>query len=224
MLNALAVFKNKPVIVMERVEDKIVITLSDNARIKVREKDIEIIHPGPVNDFSIFNEGVAAPDISVQNNNLRETWELLLADCNCSAVDDSEGSSISLKELAELAFDEYSPSTAWAAYRLLLDGLYFSCNASVIRPRPRDLVEADEKKREEKQRVSDGRKLFLGRLRSRHPILLPEDSGGPSDDRRFIQDIEALALGKTNKSRTMKDIGLGETPEDAHALLLEFGF
>jgi exoribonuclease-2 len=54
--------------------------------------------------------------------------------------------------------------------------------------------------------------------------LLPENSSSPPDDRRFIQDIEALALGKTNKSRTMKDIGLGETPEGCHALLLECGF
>jgi exoribonuclease-2 len=44
------------------------------------------------------------------------------------------------------------------------------------------------------------------------------------EDRRFIQDIESLALGKSAKSRTMKEIGLGETPEEAHALLLECGF
>jgi exoribonuclease-2 len=39
-----------------------------------------------------------------------------------------------------------------------------------------------------------------------------------------MQDVEALAYGKSAKSRTMKDIGLGETPEEAHALLLESGF
>jgi exoribonuclease-2 len=41
--------------------------------------------------------------------------------------------------------------------------------------------------------------------------------------RRFIQDVEALACGKSTKSKTMKDLGLPETPEDAHALLLDTG-
>jgi exoribonuclease-2 len=35
--------------------------------------------------------------------------------------------------------------------------------------------------------------------------------------------VEALANGKSTKSKTMKDLGLTETPEDAHALLLDTG-
>ena len=38
-----------------------------------------------------------------------------------------------------------------------------------------------------------------------------------------MQDVEALALGKTEKSRTMKEAGLTETPEKAHKLLLDTG-
>jgi exoribonuclease-2 len=44
------------------------------------------------------------------------------------------------------------------------------------------------------------------------------------EDERFIQDVTALAYGKSAKSRTMKELGIGETPEDAHALLLKTGF
>ncbi|MCL1958365.1 MAG: RNB domain-containing ribonuclease, partial [Spirochaetes bacterium] len=44
------------------------------------------------------------------------------------------------------------------------------------------------------------------------------------EDVRFIQDIEALAYGKSAKSRTMKELNLGETPEEAHSLLLKTGF
>jgi len=197
--NALAVYKNKPALVKELSHDKITIAIYGGDKLKVREKDIEILHPGPVKDFNDIKE--------CGNANLQETWELLLAD-NASY-------DLSLKELAELAFGEYSPASAWAAYGLLLDGLYFTGTAAAIRPRQQSEVEADKKKREEKSAASNERELFLDRMKKRSP---------QQEDRRFIQDIEALALGKSAKSRTMKDLGLGETPEEAHALLLECGF
>jgi exoribonuclease-2 len=199
--NALAVYKNKPALVREKGQDKIVIALGGGDSIKVREKDIEILHPGPVKDFNEIVKGGAQPDSA-----LRETWELLLA----------EQEPISLRELAELAFGEYSPVSAWAAFCALTDGLYFSGTAAAILPRQREQVEADEKKRAEKQQASGERELFVERLRKGKPNM--------PDDRRFIQDVEALAYGRSIKSRTMKDMGLRETPEDAHALLLRSGF
>ena len=199
--NALAVYKNKPALVKERGQDKIVIVLGDGASIKVREKDIEILHPGPVKNFNGMSEGAAQPEAAV-----REAWELLLA----------EQGPVPLKELAGLVFGEYSPASAWAAFCLLSDGLYFSGTVNAIHPRPQEQVEADEKKRAEKQQASGERELFLERLRKGALCI--------QDDRRFMQDVEALAWGRSNKSRTMKDLGLGETPEEAHALLLKSGF
>ena len=201
---SLAVFKNKLALVKEQDQDKILIVLSVGAEIKVREKDIEIIHPGPVDEKELKEIDQAAGAES-PGSAVREAWELLVAD----------QSPVSLGELAGLAFGEYSPASAWAAFRLLQDGLYFTGTASAVQGRQRDQVEADEKKRGEKAKESKERELFLERLRIRR--LEP-------DDRRFIQDIEALAYGKSAKSRTMKDIGLGETPEEAHALLVECGF
>jgi exoribonuclease II len=208
--NALAVYKNKPALVKERTQDKIVIALSDGTSIKVREKDIEIIHPGPVNNFNGIIEGCVQPGgvqpgCAQSDITVRETWELVL----------TEEKPLSLKELAELAFCGYSPASAWAAFYLLLDGLYFVGTIGAIYPRQREQVEADEKKRAEKFKASGERELFLERLRRRS--LSP-------DDKHFMQDVEALAYGKSGKSRTMKEIGRGETPEDAHALLVECGF
>ena len=203
--HTLAVFKNKPALVKEITADRITIVLPDGAKIKVREKDIMIIHPGPVMDFTGIDDAAAVetgggePDEAI-----REVWELL-----------EEQGPVSLRELAELACGEYSPAAAWKACRLLLDGLYFTGTISAIRGHPRDQVDADEKKRMEKRRASGERELFLERLRNRRPH---------PDDRRFIQDIEALAYGRSGKSRTMKETGLAETPEEAHALLVECGF
>jgi exoribonuclease-2 len=199
--HALVVYKNKPAVIKEETDDKLVIALPGGDTIKVREKDIEIIHPGPVKNCSGIGEVGA-----VSHNAVRETWELLLA----------EGQTVSLKELAELVFSAYSPASAWAAFSLLLDGLYFTGTVGAIRSRQKELVETDEKKRAEKQQASGERESFLERLKSRC-LDLPADN-------RFMQDIEALANGKTVRSRTMKEIGRGETPEEAHALLLESGF
>ena len=215
--NALAVYKNKPALVKEKSQEKIIISLPDNTSIKVREKDIEIIHPGPVKSFSGIDDisTKSAPDA------IQEVWELLLTE---------QGKTISLKELAELIFNEYNPAFAWAAYKLLLDNLYFTGTTFAILPRSKEQVEADIKKQEEKQKATGEREEFLQRLKNRSPYLAIKNTDGQDmkgdiiDDRRFIQDVEALAYGKSTKSRTMKEISLGETPEEAHALLLECGF
>ena len=239
---ALVAYKNKPALVAEKAQDKIVIALFDGEKIKVREKDIEVIHPGPAKGFDgIVGAGSAGANAAARESAAREAWELLLAD---------GGAPVSLRELAELAFGDYSPASAWAAFRLLLDGLFFAGSIDAISPRPEALVAADEKKREEKQREDEERGLFLERLKSRQPFFAEKNPSGDSASSggvgnsgangdsaaansadassasalRFIQDVEALACGKSAKSRTMKDLGLGETPEEAHALLLDCGF
>jgi exoribonuclease-2 len=138
---------------------------------------------------------------------IRGAWEILA---------DSPGEGIPLEELAELVWGEFSPQSAWGAYLLLLDGLFFTGEPGAIRARSGAELEAEEKKRAGKERDLRDREAFLERLRARK-LDLPADG-------RFMQDAEALALGKSDKSRTVKEAGLEETPEEAHRLLLETGF
>jgi exoribonuclease-2 len=202
--NALVIYKNKPALVKEASDGKFSISLSDGSSVKVRDKDIELIHPGPVKNFS----GIL---IDVPQTAIREAWELL----------SDEGAAVSLKELAALVCGEYNPSSAYAAYCLLKDGLYFSGAVAAITPRNRDEIAAEEEKRAGKQRDTDERLLFLKRVKA--CLKKPSENPLPSSDLRFMQDVEALAYGKSAKSRTMKELGLSETPEDAHALLLNTG-
>ncbi|MDR0302170.1 MAG: RNB domain-containing ribonuclease, partial [Treponema sp.] len=204
--NALVVYKNKPALVKEVLNGKITISLQNGEQVKVRDKDIELIHPGPVKSFNeIAGNAASAPAV-------REAWELLSDDATAS---------YSLKDFAALVFGEYTAASAFAAYCVLLDGLYFSGTPDAVVPRSKEDVTAEERKRDEKQRETGERSAFLDRIKiclkkpATHPIL-PEDA-------RFLQDVEALAYGKSAKSRTMRDLGLGETPEDAHALLLTTG-
>ena len=202
--DALVLYKTRPALVKNLADGKITISISNGEELKVRERDIELIHPGPLKSLSALENAKEASESAV-----REAWELLLAD---------GGGPFHIKELTELVFGEYSPQNTWAAFCLLTNGLYFCGNAAAITCRRQDEVADEEKKSEEKQKEAGERELFLKRLKSRgKEPLLPEDA-------RFMQDVEALAFGKSSKSRTMKEIGLGETPEDAHALLLDTGF
>ncbi|MDR0502985.1 MAG: RNB domain-containing ribonuclease [Treponema sp.] len=217
--HALVIYKNKSAIVKEISEGKFTILLQDGAsarcgaQVKVRDKDIELLHPGPVKNFE-FIELSGAPDIFKK---AKEAWELL----------SDERSSLSLKDFSSFVFNEYTPSSAYAAYCLLKDGLYFSGSTAAVECRSKDDVACEEAKRAEKQREADERASFLERLKyfiKNSANKKTEENHLPAGAARFLQDVEALACGKTAKSRTMKELDLGETPQDAHALLLSCGF
>ncbi|MDR0377515.1 MAG: RNB domain-containing ribonuclease [Spirochaetaceae bacterium] len=201
---SLVAYKNRPALVTAQGE-KLEIAFSGGETLKVREKDVELVHPGPVRSA----EEAARPP---ERESVREAWELL------------EGGAVPLKELAELAYGDFSPRSAWAAYVLLKEGLYFSGTVDSLRPRDAGAVAAGEQKREEKQREIREREAFLERLKKR--LAAPESPPpGPVDpaDGRFLQDVEALAFGKAEKSRTLKDLGRSESPEEAHRVLLRCG-
>ena len=204
-LGSLVIYKDKPAIVKDRADGKITISLKTGEQVKVRDKDVELIHPGQVKDFKQIEGGVS-------DSVINEAWELLA----------DEGAPISLKELASLICSEYTPASAYTAYTTLKDGLYFHGTISAIIPKQKDEVKSEETKRNEKMRETGERIQFLERIKA--VIKNPLEKSVLPDDNRFIQDVEALAYGKSIKSRTMKELGLSETPEDAHSLLLKTGF
>jgi exoribonuclease-2 len=210
--NSLVVYKNKPALVKEISNGKITISLQNAEQVKVRDKDIELIHPGPVKNLNeILN--IYKGDSASENPSVKEAWELMR---------DDAAASHSLKDFAALVFGEYNAASAYAAYCLLSDGLYFSGTIHSVVPKSREVVEAEERKRGEKQRETGERAAFLEKIK--HCLKKPAANPLLLEDVRFLQDVEALAYGKSAKSRTMKELGLGETPEDAHALLLTIGF
>ena len=203
---ALVIYKGKPAIVKDRADGKITISLQNKEQVKVRDKDVEQLHPGPVKDFKQIEAG--ACDAAI-----REAWELLI---------DDEGVPPSLKELAALICGDYTPASAFAAYNAIKDGLYFSGTIDAIVMRLKDEITAEESRRNEKLRETEERAVFIERIKK--CLKKPDADILHPDNIRFIQDVEALAYGKTAKSRTMKELGLSETPEEAHSLLLKTGF
>jgi len=212
--DALVLYKGKAALVNEIIDGKYSISPKDGEQVKVRDKDIELLHPGPIKNFSVLDScNPFSPAV-------KESWELLL---------EEEEAGLNVKELAGFIYNEYTPSSAYAVYCLLCDGLYFTGTIESIKLRKRDELAAEENKRNEKQREAGERNLFLEQVK----ICVKKSANGseaslPADLLSkwapFFQDIEALAYGKSAKSRTMRELDLGETPEDAHYVLLKTGF
>ncbi len=193
---SLVLYKNRPAMVIEGGE-KITLRSMTGETIKVREKDIELLHPGPLQSLKELEENLEGGD-------LLGTWELL------------EENEVPLSELAELIYGVWNPKTAWAAYKILEDRLYFTGTIGGVKRRSAEEIAAEKEKREEKGREAAEREAFLSKLKKLSPL-------DPSE-RRFIQDVEALAYGKTDKSKTLRDIGRPETPQEAHKILLATGY
>ena len=199
-------YKQKPAIVTA-IDEKITIRLAGGEDVRVRMKDIELLHEGPVSHLDKLENGAQGIDV-------RELWELCLSEYGAGygAADKK----LSLRDLAELAYGAFTPAAAWVAYTLLSEGVYFDGSVSAIRPRPAGDVEAAEQKKNEKHLDSAKRSDFIVRLRS-----------GKIDieaDAQYFQDIAAVALGKALKSRSLREAGIEETPYAAYRLLLGTGF
>lgn len=190
-VNSLVLYKVRPARVVG-VGEKIEIEL-DGGHKRVRPKDIELLHPGPLHRLA---------DLTPQQGEPQAAWELL------------EGSETTLRELAELAFDAFTPATAWAAWQLVAEGLSFSGTPSQIQARPREAVERDRAEREAKAAEERDWHAFLERMAAASPA--PEDA-------ERLGEIERLALGRAEHSRTLAALGHQQTPENAHRALIEVG-
>jgi exoribonuclease-2 len=190
---SLVLYKIRPAIVVN-VSDKIEIRFQAGNTKKVRDKDITLLHPGPVQNFEF---------LKIIEGNVQDAWELL------------QGEQASLADVSELIFGEYTPASAWATWEILQDKLYFSGKPERIQARSENEVAAEQAARAAKQAEEKAWDDFLQRVKS--GVLEPED-------RKRLAEVEMLALGKTGKSRILKSMGVQESPETAHHFLLKCGY
>jgi len=192
-VDSLVLYKGHPARVLVMGE-KIEIGLDKGDIKRVRLKDIDLLHPGPLRSLDELKLGQGA---------FEEAWELL------------EGTRTHLRELAELLHGEFTPASAWAAWRLVAEGLWFTGTPEDIQARPRAEVEADQAQRSAKETAARDWVEFLERLAAAKPL--------PADADR-LAEVERLAWGRAEHSRILKALGHAETPENAHRALIHFGF
>jgi exoribonuclease-2 len=185
--------KNKPARLVKPGAKKIEIDIAESGKASVRPKDVVQLHPGPLQSLA---------ELQPTKGEVFTAWELLA------------GKSTSVEEVAELAFGEFTPATAWAVWQLVEDGLYFYGTPDNIQARSEADVEALKTARAEKEAEEEAWAAFLVRLQNNK--LLPEDG-------RFLKDLIPLAHDQTKQSKVLKALNQAETRENAHALLLKLG-
>jgi exoribonuclease II len=190
---SLVLYKIHPAIVVS-VAEKIEITLDGGRSKRVRDKDVTVLHPGPVSSLAALDAGAPA---------IEEAWELL------------EDERVSLADFAELLFGEFTPAAAWGAWQVLQDGLYFEGGAGTVRRRSADKIASEREARDEKVRAQQAWDAFTGRV---------ADAALCDDDRSRLAEVERVALGAVAQSRILKHFGQPETPEAAHRFLLRCGY
>ena len=191
--DSLVLYKGRPALVREAADKKLTIDTADGERVSVRPKDVALLHPGPSPHPRQLPAAEGAPLVA---------WELL------------QGQRTSLPELAELAFDAYTPATAWAAWRLVADGLYFEGDPEAIVVHSAAKVVEIETARAAKATEEADWQAFAARV--------AEGRYAPSDE-RYLTDVIALALERVENSRTLRRLNVSQTREAAHAFLLSIG-
>ena len=207
----IVLYKDRPALIRE-CADKYTIEYATGTQ-KVREKDICLLHEGPLSSLSaLLPSAQKDEERDVLNASLNEAWELL---------QDENRPSFSLAEIAELAFGGFVPEKSWRIYEALAKHPHFSLVPPSPPEQPRFSLRSSEEaqkllaKQDEKKREKEERAAFIERLRKKR-LLLPQDGV-------FMGEVEALALGKTDKSKVMQEAGMSASPEKAHKLLLDCG-
>ncbi|MDX9801592.1 MAG: RNB domain-containing ribonuclease [Spirochaetia bacterium] len=192
----LVIYKTGPAKVL-KTGDKIEIQLADNKTIMVRSKDIAFLHPGPVDDLSSLGSQ------GEENNRIKEACEIL------------QGETLNLKEFAELAYNAFTPQSAWSVYQGLLDSFYITGTADKIIIRTEDEVEQEKAARKLKTDEKAAWNNFTANVKN---------GKISADDNKYLRDLELFALGRPGGSRLFKEIKMQETVENAHSLLLRLKY
>ncbi len=221
--NSLVLYKNQPAVVIDKDGEKFLIKFCTQPATptgkkavygeqKVREKDVVLLHEGPVSSI----ENVLAFNDSEISNQLMETYELLLSD------ESTASEPISLNDLAEYARSGLKADEAWGFYSKLSADIHFSMSAEefkngniIFNLRSQEEIDAINQKNYEKEHEAEIRTAFINRLKNKQ-LELPGDA-------KFMGEVEAFALCKTDKSKVLVEAGVPQTIERAHQLLIETG-
>ena len=164
-LNSLLLYKNRPGRLVA-IGDRIEVELDTGEVVKVRPKDVTMLHPGPLASLA---------DLKPQQGEMVTAWEIL------------SGGQTRLGELAELAYGAYTPATAWAAWQQVAEGEYFTGTPDFITARTIEEVEQRKREREQAAAEKNAWQEFLVRLKK-------GQSSGQTAFRRVDRECESIGI------------------------------
>ena len=191
IIGALVAYKGKPAKVVAATTHKYEVSFSDGSSQKVREKDFRYIHP----EFSNVTDQCSKADISILN--------------------DLQEESLSLQEITEWIFDDFTSQNAWCAYLMSEDGLYFYWSKDALMLRPIEQVKLIQTQRNEKALAAESLERCIVNL---------NNNIFDNDDIVWINEIEQVALNQSKHSKAMSALSIENTPENAHELLVKLKY
>jgi exoribonuclease-2 len=191
IIGALVAYKGKPAKVVASSTHKYEVVFSDGTSQKIREKDFRYIHP----EFSNVSDQCSNADMSILN--------------------DLQEESLSLQEITEWIFDDFTSQNAWCVYLMSEDGLYFYWTKDSLMLRPVEQVKLIQSQRNEKALVAESLEKCIVNLNK---------NVFDNDDIVWIHEIEQVALNQSKHSKVMSALSLENTPEDAHELLVKLKY
>lgn len=191
MVNSLVAYKGKPAKINSQTTHKFEILFGDGSTLRVREKDFRLVHP----EFVNIQNDYTAPDYSV--------------------LSDFQGELLSIKELTEWLFDDYSPQNAWNVCMLIEDGLYFYWQKDKVFVRESEQVEIIKSKREVENLEVESLKSCIENI---------NNNTYKDEDSIHIDAINRVALNKSKHAKILSSLGIENSPEEAHSLLLRLNY
>lgn len=218
---SLVLYKNQPALLQEVSTDKYTILYctalpspggkpAQFTTQKVREKDIELLFETTSREKTLLVQLLqVSEDAKAMQERIEPLYELL------SEEEDSFTTPVSFADLQDYA-DVKTAQDSWLLYKALKNTLFFTEQDSLsFMLQTKEVIARQEEKNKAKEVEQEIRSAFIRRLKAKK-LDLPADA-------QLMQDVEALALGQSDKSKTMKEAGFTETPEKAHKLLLDTG-
>lgn len=218
---SLVLYKNQPALLQEVSTDKYTILYctalpspggkpAQFTTQKVREKDIELLFETTSGEKTLLVQLLqVSEDAKAMQERIEPIYELL------SEEEDSFTTPVSFADLQDYA-DVKTAQDSWLLYKALKNTLFFTEQDSLsFMVQTKEVIARQEEKNRAKEAELENRSAFIQRLKAKK-LDLPADA-------QLMQDVEALALGQSDKSKTMKEAGFTETPEKAHKLLLDTG-
>ncbi|MEA4863213.1 MAG: RNB domain-containing ribonuclease [Victivallaceae bacterium] len=191
----IVIYRARPAVVAAVAGEKLELLTASGDGKSVRFKDVELLHRG--------SGRAALPPVPERAPDCAEAAELM------------ESETLPFVEFTSLLFGSDNSGNAIGAWEILTANLYFAGSvAEGVRCRPCEEVAAALAKRDEKERAAAQRAGFLDRVKT---------GALQEGDRQYLRDVEMLAYGETENSKTMRELGIEATREKAQQLLLRTG-
>ncbi len=190
MINFLVAYKGKPACIIDIQTNKFELEFSDSSTLKVREKDFRVIHP----EFSQVDDLCMHADFFV--------------------LEDLQEEVLSLQEITEWLFDEFTAQMAWCTYLLVEDGLYFYWKKIKFL-----CVQLNKLK----VYVLGGMKKIAAESLT-HCIDNLSKNTFDEQDKPYLKEVARVALNQSKTAKVLSRIGVNNSSEDAYKLLLKIKY